>query len=499
MEGPLRILMLEDVASDAELAIQTLQRAGVRGEYLRVWTEADFVAQLEKSNLHLILSDFTLPAFDGLAALEIARAMRPDIPFIFLSGTMGEERAIEALKEGAVDYVLKTNLARLGPSVTRAIRDADERAKRARQAAKLARLECVRTVQSRISSAVLRIRDTRELLREACLIAFEQGRFPLAWAAQIHHEPLRTEIVASSGDGGSYLEEVARVLKRMPEGCLIGRTLWERQPVAINDIASTKRFPLKKAALARGYRSVLALPLITNDQVIAIFMIHASEAGFFDVAETKLLADLAGDLSFALDYIAKEKKLNALVYHDILTGLANRELLHEHLKQELALAHRLKRLIALLFIDLDHFKSVNDSLGHAAGDRVLKEVAARLAACTREGDIVARFGGDEFVMVLPNLSTPDSVQPIVERLLNNVSQPFEWEGRSITVKCSIGVSLYPRDGADLDTLLNKADATMYRVKQRGRGAFLFHADEPAQRGRTAPRSRRRTGFRLPPE
>src|SRR5690242_21579924 len=113
MEGPLRILMLEDVASDAELAIQTLQRAGVRGEYLRVWTEADFVAQLEKSNLHLILSDFTLPAFDGLAALEIARAMRPDIPFIFLSGTMGEERAIEALKEGAADYVLKTNLVRL--------------------------------------------------------------------------------------------------------------------------------------------------------------------------------------------------------------------------------------------------------------------------------------------------------------------------------------------------------------------------------------------------
>jgi diguanylate cyclase (GGDEF)-like protein len=81
------------------------------------------------------------------------------------------------------------------------------------------------------------------------------------------------------------------------------------------------------------------------------------------------------------------------------------------------------------------------------------------------------------------------VQPIIERLLNNVSQPFEWEGRSITVKCSIGVSLYPRDGADLDTLLNKADATMYRVKQRGRGDFLFHAEEPARRLRATPRGR----------
>jgi diguanylate cyclase (GGDEF)-like protein len=478
MQPDLRILMLEDVASDAELEMHALKRSGVSCEWRRVEAEAEFVAQLQAFNPHLIVADFTLPSFDGLSALRLARAIRPDIPFIFVSGTIGEERAIEALKQGAADYVLKTNLARLAPSVERAVRDAEEHRSRERQAEKMVRLEGLRMVQNRIGSAALRIRNTRELLQEACSIAVDQGNFRLAWAVQIVEQPFPIELIASRGHDEGYFEEAIRGEGDVTavQG-LIRRALRQNGPVVVNYIGGASDFSLKAEALARGYRSAIALPLAAGAGTVAMLVLFSGEAGFFGAEETRLLADLADDISFALEFIAKEKKLNALAYHDMLTGLANRQLLTEHLRQEIALAHRLQRMIALVFIDLDHFKSVNDTLGHNAGDRLLKEIAARLASCTREGDIVSRFGGDEFVMVLPNIADHDALVPLIQRVLDSVSQGVLLDGHDVTVTCSIGVALYPRDGTDLDTLLNKADATMYRVKQRGRGEFLFHRDE----------------------
>ena len=459
MEPNLRILMLEDLASDAELEVRTLARAGVTCDYRRVEAEAEFMAQLERFDPHVVISDFSLPAFDGLAALKLAREARPEIPFIFVSGTIGEERAIEALKQGATDYVLKDNLALLVPSV---------------------------------GSAALRIRNTRELLQEVCLIAVDQGHFRLAWAVQIVHEPFGLELVAARGHDAGYLEQALRGQDDLAaDQGLIRRVLRQNAPVVVNDIEGAPDFALREEALARGYRSALALPLAAGSGAIAVVVLYAGEAGFFDTEETKLLADLAGDVSYALEFIARAKKLDTLAYHDMLTGLANRQLLHEHLKQEIALAHRLNRMIALVFIDLDHFKSVNDTLGHSAGDRLLKEIAARLASCTREGDIVSRFGGDEFVMVLPNLAGHDALVPIIQRVLDSVSQIVPLDGHDVTVTCSIGVAFYPRDGVDLDTLLNKADATMYRVKRQGRGEFLFHTDEPDTRAVPQPTMRKR--------
>lgn len=468
--------MYEEAAGDGDLVVETLQRAGVLFDYRIARTEADAAAQVCRFNAHLVIAALTQSGSNGLEALQGARAKRPDVPFIIVSGAKGEEHAVEALKAGAANYVLKENLARLPAAALGAIEEAEERMKRA---AKVARLECVRAIQSRISSAVLRIRDPRELLQEACKIAVEQGRFPLVWAAELSHSPLRADLVATAGHDKRHFALAARMLnEELQESGLVARAVQTRCPAVVDDYLAADYFALGKSPSEDGYRSGIALPLVSGETVTGVVVLYAAEPRYFDAPETKLLSDLASDVSFALDYIAKDKTLATLAYHDALTGLANRQLLHEHLKQALGLAHRLKRVVALVFIDLDHFKSVNDTLGHGAGDRLLQEVATRLAFCTREGDIVARYGGDEFVMVLPNLSGDDVVEPLVERVVNTVSQPIELHGNVINLSCSVGIALYPRDGVDIATLVMKADSAMYQVKRRGRGAFLFHEDEP---------------------
>ena len=175
MESILRVLLLEDAATDAELETSMLRRAGIACETRVVANERDLVYELERFAPDLVLSDFSLPGFDGLSALRLVREKRPDIPYIFVSGTIGEERAIDALKHGATDYVLKSNLARLPPAVMRAVREAEEARHRLKQDERAARMERVRAVQSGISACIVRIRDRRQLFQEICNVAVERG------------------------------------------------------------------------------------------------------------------------------------------------------------------------------------------------------------------------------------------------------------------------------------------------------------------------------------
>jgi diguanylate cyclase (GGDEF)-like protein len=435
-----------------------LKRARIACESLRVETQTDFSEQLEKFGPDLVLSDFTLPAFDGLSALAIVRDRRPDLPFIIVSGTIGEERAVEALKRGATDYVAKSNLARLPAAVIRAVGESEER----RRTGRLSRIHAMR---SAIASTIVRSRDPQELFQAACAAAVEHGRFRLAWVGQVAPKASTLCLAAWSGHNDGYLDEVARRSTDVSEACRgKGAALRRGGGIVVKDIQDDKLFVLKEEALARGYRSMIALPFITDNRVTAVFKIYAEEADFFGSEETKILGDLAGDLSFTLEYIANEERLSKLAYHDALTGLANRRLLHEHLKQELARAHRQKTMVAVVFFDLDNFKTVNDVLGHSAGDRLLREVSTRISSCTREGDIVARVGGDEFVMVLPIQSDPKTVLSIIQRARDSVSRTLRIGNRKLNVSCSIGVAVYPQDGKDGATLLRNADAQMYRAK-----------------------------------
>jgi diguanylate cyclase (GGDEF)-like protein/PAS domain S-box-containing protein len=171
------------------------------------------------------------------------------------------------------------------------------------------------------------------------------------------------------------------------------------------------------------------------------------------------------------------EQLEHQAHHDTLTGLANRTLLNDRLQQAVAHCQRQRTMLALLFIDLDHFKLINDSLGHSVGDELLKLAANRLVACVREGDTVARLGGDEFVLVLVDQPDAQAVSHAVERVLEAMAQPYRVHGKEFATTCSIGVSLYPGDGVDGETLLKNADAAMYRAKADGRNSFHFFTAE----------------------
>jgi diguanylate cyclase (GGDEF)-like protein/PAS domain S-box-containing protein len=189
--------------------------------------------------------------------------------------------------------------------------------------------------------------------------------------------------------------------------------------------------------------------------------------------------DPQGELIFAagLDVTERrraEHQIQHLAYHDALTGLPNRQLFVDRLETALAHAERHGEHLAVLFIDIDHFKVINDSLGHTAGDRVLREVARRLRATLRAEDTVARLGGDEFTALVVDVGDPDALLRLAQKLGRVVKQPFDVEGRELTVSASIGVGLYPHDGADAEQMLRSADLAMYRAKELGRDSTQFY-------------------------
>ncbi|WP_141248825.1 putative bifunctional diguanylate cyclase/phosphodiesterase, partial [Pseudomonas ogarae] len=173
--------------------------------------------------------------------------------------------------------------------------------------------------------------------------------------------------------------------------------------------------------------------------------------------------------------IAYAENVEYLAYHDGLTALPNRSLFSKLLSQSIGEASRYHRQLAVLFLDLDRFKQVNDTLGHDAGDQLLKEVALRLKACLRTSDTVARLGGDEFVILLPELSDDKDVATTAQKILGAIARPFNLQGQEFRVTASVGISVFPQDGLDEQTLKKNADIAMYQAKQCGKNNFQFYS------------------------
>ncbi len=198
------------------------------------------------------------------------------------------------------------------------------------------------------------------------------------------------------------------------------------------------------------------------------------EAKKWSTDELKLAKSLGTHLYMAAMQRRVEAMIRHQASHDQLTGLANRLLFNERLSLALANAHQNAEMLAVIFLDLDRFKNVNDTLGHAVGDLLLQGVSRRLTNCLRVGDSIARWGGDEFTLLLYNINSPEEATLICQKIIQSLSSPFDFDGRELYTKASLGIALAPYDGEDAETLLKNADAAMYKAKQKGRNNYQFY-------------------------
>lgn len=489
-------------------------------------------------------------------------------------------------------------------------RDLTQRQKSQRHIDQLNRLYELLTQSNR---AITRVKNKQRLYEKICEAAAADGGFLLAWIGEIANDNVVP--VCYSGVSEGYVEELCVKLSAdsHSQGPIV-RAFSSKRVICINEIATEQGFkPWREKALARGFKSAAAVPLLTDGNVCSVFMLYADEADVFDSKMEQLLANLSEDLSYALknlnaeekrivaekrlkllssaidqsadavtimndngvieyvnprftlltrytldevigqspsmlccdeherekfkkvladlskgrkwrgefhnrkksgenywsmdtispikdesgrivqyvstseDYTAlrqAQDKIEELAFYDSLTGLPNRRLLHDRMKQALELSTKNYSYVAVLMLDVDKFKNINDSLGHKAGDELIRQVAALLTEHARHGDTVARLGGDEFIVVLSNIRDMNEVVFFAESLLEKVRKPIVLFDNPVSVTTSIGITLYPSDGGGHDELLRNADLAMYHAKSEGRNNFQFYTREMNERALT---------------
>jgi len=422
-EGTPVVLIIDDDAQTRLLVTETLEPEGFDIE-----EAASGNAGLEafrRARPDLVLLDVTMPGMSGFECCERLRRLPGGerVPIVVLTGHDDDESIARAFAVGATDFVSKPMRWQL--------------------------------LGHRVRYLLRASHALEDLARSQASLAHAQG---LAHVGNWEYRP--------GGDVGYWSPEVYRILgldmQRDPP-CF--DTLLQRVP-------EDERHGLVQSFMmlrSEGAGYDLEHRVVHRD---------GGERTVFQQAEAMYedgrLVLLRGTLQDITERKLHEARIAYLANHDALTGLPNRNLLSDRIAQAITLARRNGQGLAALILDLDGFKFINDSFGHPAGDALLKAVAARLKAAIRDGDTVARLGGDEFVIMLPALADTEDLEIVVQRLLAKFADPFVVEGRELHVTTSIGVSVYPADGADSDTLLKTADAALYSAKDKGRNGFQFY-------------------------
>jgi PAS domain S-box-containing protein/diguanylate cyclase (GGDEF)-like protein len=584
----LQVLLAEDNDTDALLITEYLARGGLKCVMHRVQTEPEFVEGLKRFKPDVIISDFTMPHFDGPRALDIAIASAPETPFLFVSATIGEQRAVDSLRQGATDYILKSNLARLATAVARALRETSlksaqrhseqqlratvetsqdwiweidahgrfqfcspaaktilgfspdsligedfrcylieaERAQsdallpapgqlqltgavarwrtadgqirwlernvvaildesqevvgyrgtdrditiRRDQEARLRRLTRTYHMLSSTSSANLRSRNRGELLQEACRIAVHQGGYERVVIGLIepNEKTLRRHAIAES-DAKALLAMDGVDLDCDAElASMADRTIRSASPTISNDL-SLEQLPVahRELLLAHGYEALATLPLLVDGTVVGVITVFSDHSGIFDEAEVAVLEELAANLGFALQFLAKDEAVHFLSYFDGLTGLAKRSLFCQRLAQSLGADSGEPQPLRVVVFDVQKLGAVNDSFGRYIGDGLIENMAARLKQTYPDPQKLAYFGSGTFAIVLPNIDTHADVDAMLKGSIGRmfVEPPIHIEGQEFRPTLRCGVANFPEDATSAEALVQCAEGSLTAARE----------------------------------
>ena len=479
----MKLVVVEDSVADAELLARHLAKAGLHCAINRVQTEPEFIAALHEDKPDLILSDFSLPNFSGLRALDLAVVHAPDTPFIYVSGTIGEERAIDALRRGATDYVLKSNLSRLSSAIERALREAKLKADRrhsehvrTEQEERLRRLTRTYRMLSSTSSAILRLQNRAELLDEVCRIAVQQGGYQRSAISLVDSgTKVLTQLACADLDSqpGNGTDRVMDPFG--PQSDLMDQMSRSGAPVIYNDLYhEALSESLRESAILLGYRAVAALPLKIDGATIGMIRLFSTESGVFDAAEVGVLLELTANISFALQYLEKDEAVHFLSYFDSLTGLAKRPLFCQRLAQTLAKDTGDEAGCTVVVFDVQKLGAINDSFGRYVGDSLIEKIAARLKQTYTDSECVGYFGGGTFVISLPNLSNASDTGLMTHSAAAPLFvEPFYIDGQELRPTIRSGLAFFPHDAKTADALVQNAEAALKAAREDNEKYMMY--------------------------
>jgi len=356
-----------------------------------------------------------------------------------------------------------------------------EIARRKEYEARVVRLNHLYSVLSSINTAIVRVRGIQELFDEACRIAVVHGGFAFAWIGIFKTDTRKIKPIAKAGQGNGYLFQFNLSPVSVASGASspIQDLITHLKPVICNDLIADTRFQdLHGPGPSYGYLSMAILPLILDGQLAGILALYAPEAGFFDDEETALLIEMADNISFAMDHLKKEERINYLAFFDAVTDLPNRALFIDRVDQRIKMispgGHQ---MLSIIVLDIERFSSINESFGHGAGDSLLRQLAKRLKQLLSEADVLAHLSIDYFAIARKHEEESIDIVHILQKLLFEVqNRPFLIDGQALRVSARAGASFFPADGLDTATLLRNAETALKKAKLSS-DKHLFYAPE----------------------